>query len=225
MPLLEKAFGAWPTAAPVGTHAGAGGAPAHGPAGDDRGHAVGRAVADSHRLGRRAALDARLLPAASCSTRSSAARSRRASTRTCARSTATPTAPARASTCGCRPAPFQAGAGVQTDKTSGVAARVLQGAEGHSRARSATTELAKAKNYIALGLPERVRDHQRPHRPARGDGGLQAARHLLLAVHRQRPGGDRRRRCRRRPPPTSSRRSSRWWWWATARRSSRASAR
>ena len=38
-----------------------------------------------------------------CSTRSSAARSPRDSIRTCARSTATRTAPARGSTCGCRP--------------------------------------------------------------------------------------------------------------------------
>ena len=71
----------------------------------------------------------------------------------------------------------------------GRAARILQGAQGHrgprerGRARQGQ-ELRRAQ------LPQRIRDHQRPRGPPRGDGRLQAARHLLLAIRRQRSGGD-----------------------------------
>ena len=81
-----------------------------------------RAVADSHRLGRRAALDRRTTRRSKCSTRFSAARSPRASTRTCARSTATRYGASSAFDMRLSAGPFLAAAGVQTDKTARSAA-------------------------------------------------------------------------------------------------------
>ena len=63
LPQLEEAFGEVADVGAGRQHAGAHRPPAHRQTGDPRGHAVGRAVADPHRLGRRAAVDARLFPA------------------------------------------------------------------------------------------------------------------------------------------------------------------
>ena len=78
MPLLERAFGSW-KATGAGDHGrdGARGAAAHEAADLSHRQTGRRAVADPHRLGRRAAIDAGLSDASRCSTPSSADRSRR----------------------------------------------------------------------------------------------------------------------------------------------------
>ena len=56
------------------------------------------------------------------------------------------------------PGAFVAGAGVQTDKTAEALREFFNELNGDSASRFGAEELTKAKNYVALGLPERVRD-------------------------------------------------------------------
>ena len=78
---------------------------------------------------------------------------------------------------------------MQSDKTVRVAAEFFKELKG-IRQPISETELAKAKNYIALSFPSEFETITDLTSSSRGDGGLQTARHVLLAVHRQRAGGD-----------------------------------
>ena len=153
MPQLEKQFGSVACRATAPGHATVPTAPQ--PAQRQivhRGHAGRRAVAGPHRLGRRAAIGTRLLPAAGAehdprrlvhvAPQSEPARG----------STATRTAPARVSTCVCPP-------------VRSLPAPACRPTRPRSRSASSSTsstaigkpipadELAKAKNYVAFGFP------------------------------------------------------------------------
>ena len=74
-----------------------------------------------------------------------------------------------------RAGPFFAAAGVQTDKTVGVAEGVLQRAERRSCKPVPADELARAKNYVALRYPERA-----SKRPATSRGGSRTCSSITL---------------------------------------------
>ena len=114
--------------------------------------------------------------------------------------------------------PFTASAGVQTDKTAESLTEFFNELEAIA-APIGADELAKAKNYLGVGVPRRLRDLGRPRRASRGARHLRFAGQLLRRVHgqdrgcddRRRAAGSRRahsagqRRCRRRRRSTGDR--------------------
>ena len=120
--------------------------------------------------------------------------------------------------------PFQAGAGVQTDKTAEAMREFFNELNGISKPVGAD-ELAKAKNYIALSFPSEFETIGDLSSHMEETGRLRPAGPVLRAVRGQHSGGHRQRRRRRPRRPTSSRSVSQWSSSGTARLSSLASAR
>ena len=152
VPLLEKQFGSWKA---VGLGGAAREVPAGRPAGDADGlsgrQARRAAVADSHRLDWRAALDAGLLSARVMNTILGGSFSSRLNMNLREQHGYTYGASSafdmRASA-----GPFLAAAGVQTDKTSEALKEFFNELNGILQPVPAD-ELARAKNYVALRYP------------------------------------------------------------------------
>ena len=112
---------------------------------------------------------------------------------------------------------FQAGAGVQTDKTAEALREFFNELNGISKPVAAE-ELTKAKNYVALSFPSEFETSGDLSSQDRGDWSIYNLPDRYFArLHRQHSGGHRRGGAEGRGARTSSRSGSRWSSSATAR--------
>ena len=91
--------------------------------------------------------------------------------------------------------PFVATAGVQTDKTSEALKEFFNELNGDPEDRCRPTSCARAKNYVSLRYPVRVRDDGGHLAAARGRDRLSPARRLLREVRRRTSRRSPRRTC------------------------------
>ena len=176
---------------------------------DDRRHARRRAVADPHRLGRRRALDAGLLRAASAEHRArrlvhvalepESARGARLRVR---RELAVRHAACAGAVRRRRRRPDR--------QDGGVVDGILQRARGDSRA-DRRGRAREGQELLGAGLPGRLRDDRRSRRPPRGARDLRLAGDVSTPTTRPRSAPSRPRTCSEPRPRTFSPTSSRSW--------------